>query len=172
MLAPFSPKVGRCCGVLPSSLLRCLFYPTFSRSCPRLYTILARFWRFWTPSGRVVGPIFAFFWCQVGALLGHLDARMVLDIMKYSCLARRNARSDPPPNGDGVLNHSTESANLLGSIFQGQVPFRSLPNPLPNPLLEAAHSAWPPPHSPAFALLAPLGWKNRVPRGLQKMINV
>ena len=34
-----------------------------------------------------------------------------------------------------------------------------------------AHSARPCPHSAAFALLAPLGRKNGVPRGLQKIIN-
>ena len=71
MLAPFSPKVGRCCGVLPSSLLRCIFYPTFSRFCPRLYTILARFWRLWTPSGRVVGLIFVFFGAKLARFRGN-----------------------------------------------------------------------------------------------------
>ena len=78
-LAPFSPKVGRCCGVLPSSLFRCFFYPTFSWFWPRLCTNLARFWRLWTPSGRVAGPIFVFVWCQVGAILGQLDTTKVLD---------------------------------------------------------------------------------------------
>ena len=77
-----------------------------------------------------------------------IDAKMhytrkVLDEIKYSGMAWRNARSDPPPNGDGVLDGWIEFANLLGSIFQGQVSFRSLPNPLPNPLPEAAHSARP-----------------------------
>ena len=79
------------------------------------------------------------------------------------------------PTGDGVLDGwiqvffnlpDPSKAKFLTSISGF-----GLPNPLPNPLPEAAHSARPPPHSPAFALLAPLGWKNRVPRGLQKMIN-
>ena len=49
--------------------------------------------------GGLLAP-FLLFWCQVGAPLGHLDARMVLDVMKYSCLARRNARS-------GLNKHQT-----------------------------------------------------------------
>ena len=71
MLAPFSPKVGRCCGVLPSSLLRCLFYPTFSRfvpaftpswldfgaSGPHLGGLLAPFLLFLVPSWRPLGAL-------------------------------------------------------------------------------------------------------------------
>ena len=50
MLAPFSPKVGRCCGVLPSSLLRWLFILFFHG----------------------FDPVFAPSWLDVGASGPHL----------------------------------------------------------------------------------------------------
>ena len=117
-------------------------------------------------------PHFCFFWCQVGAPLGHLDARKVLDEMKYSCLARRNARSDPPPNGDGVLDRWIQVFLSLPDPSKAKFLISISGFPLPNPLPEAAHSARPRPDSPGYALLALLGRKNRVPRGLQKMINL
>ena len=90
-------------------------------------------------------------------------------------MARRNARSDPPPNGDGVLDHSIQVFFNLPdpskAKFLISISGFGLPNPLPNPLPEAAHSAGPTQHLQLFASWRLLDRKNRVPRGLPKRSN-
>ena len=140
MLAPFSPKVGRCCGMLPSSVLRCLFSKFFA-VLTHLRTILARFRRLWTPSGRVVGPIFANLpsWRPLGALgrkkgpgWNEIFLPGPAECAKRSAAQRgRRARWFDP----GLLVFPDSSkAKFLTSISGF---------PLPNPLQEAAHSAGP-----------------------------